>query len=95
MAPYMSDIVSKLEGLVTGPTSSSKHSIPHPLDNLSVDEINKACAIAKSQRPGQPLWIKICTLKEPVSLCVFLHHIMAHHAAKSRIGPFPRGRTKW
>jgi Cu2+-containing amine oxidase len=66
MAPYMSDIVTKLQDLVTSPVSD-KRPIPHPLDNLSVDEINRACAIAKSTRPGQPLWIKVCTLKEPVS----------------------------
>lgn len=72
MAPYMADIVSKLEDMVTGPVSDTKRPIPHPLDNLSVDEINEACSIAKATRPDQPLWVKVCTLKEPVRLLLLL-----------------------
>jgi Cu2+-containing amine oxidase len=39
---------------------------PHPLGMLSVNEVNKACAVVKTKRATEHLWIRVCTLREPV-----------------------------
>lgn len=73
MVPSISDIIRETTGISLGGTVSSpvKQSIPHPLDNLSSTEITLACDVVKQKRPGQPLWIKVATLREPVN-CIHL-----------------------
>ncbi|RSH83056.1 hypothetical protein EHS25_005766 [Saitozyma podzolica] len=65
MAPSISDIIREAAALSVSP-APTKAARPHPLDNLSVEEINRACSIAKAKRPDERLWIKVCSLREPV-----------------------------
>lgn len=70
MVPSISDIIRETTGIkITGQANMPVKPItPHPLDNLSAAEITLACNIVKQKRPGQPLWIKVATLREPVCL---------------------------
>lgn len=74
MAPSISDIIRETTGFslnsseVAKPQKSIKaDAVQHPLDDLTADEITSACSIVKANRAGKPLWIKIATLREPVS----------------------------
>ncbi|KAK8843494.1 hypothetical protein IAR55_007154 [Kwoniella newhampshirensis] len=63
MVPSISDI---LRETVLGPGPKPiKPTAIHPLDGLSVAEVERACEIAKNNRPDQHIWIKLCTLREP------------------------------
>lgn len=68
MVPSISDLIRETTGISLGSTPApTKPSTPHPLDNLSAAEITLACDVVKQKRPGQALWIKVATLREPAS----------------------------
>jgi Cu2+-containing amine oxidase len=66
MSPSIADILAE-SSLVDTPRLPAKPRSLHPLDNLTVDEINATVRIVKSNRPNDHLWIKHCAVREPVS----------------------------
>ncbi|WWD20968.1 hypothetical protein CI109_105447 [Kwoniella shandongensis] len=64
MVPSISDIIRETVSSGPGPRPIKPTRI-HPLDQITVEEIDRACNIAKKNRPNQHLWIKVCTLREP------------------------------
>ncbi|WVQ81626.1 hypothetical protein IAT38_003750 [Cryptococcus sp. DSM 104549] len=66
MVPSISDTLREITIGSTPAAAPAKPTAPHPLDNLSVAEVERACSIAKAARPTEHLWIKVCTLREPI-----------------------------
>jgi len=64
MVPSISDLIRETTGI---DLSKVVKPARHPLDDLTPAEITSACSVVKRNRPGLPLWVKVATLREPVS----------------------------
>lgn len=72
MTPSIADILAE-SSLADTQRVPVKTRPLHPLDNLTVDEINDTVRIVKSNRPNDHLWIKHCAVREPVSCASGAH----------------------